>query len=309
MKSFPTRYLILNSKWFLEHTTEYEGSFHSLKEIIYSGISQYQSIDIVKTGSYGKCLILDGKIQSSEADEFIYHEALIHPALILHDAPKKILIGGGGEGAAVREALKHTTVSEVTVVDLDREVVELCRQHLHEWHRGAFEDGRVKIFFEDARKFINKSNDYDVVILDLPEPYSEGPALMLYTKEFYNEVYRCLKDDGILITQATSASVHNFKAFTSIANTLKQVFPFVNPYIAHIPSFYARWGFVMASKKFDLAGLTAVHIEQKISALTGELKFYDSETHTRIFSLPKYLRSSIEKEEQIISDSSPISFY
>lgn len=300
---------MLNSKWFLEQTTEDEGTLHSIKDILYAGSSQYQRIDIIKTGSYGKCLVLDGKIQSSEADEFIYHEAIVHPALLLLNSPQRILIAGGGEGAVAREVLKHPSVSDVALVDLDKFAVKVCKKYLPEWHNGAFDDKRVKVFFEDARKFIEKSCNFDVVIIDLPEPSEGGPAFMLYTIEFYKNVYNCLKEDGVMVTQATSVAVNNLKVFTAITNTLRHVFPIVRPYSVNIPSFSSPWGFVLASKKNDPANLTKEDIQKRLAGLMDGLKFYDYETHLGMFSLPKYLRDAIEREEFVIEDSSPLSFY
>lgn len=300
---------MLNSKWFLEQTNNDEGSFHSIKEIIYAGSSIYQRIEIIQTGSYGKCLVLDGKIQSTEVDEFIYHEALVHPALILHDLPRRILIGGGGEGATAREALKHPSISEIFIVDLDRDVVELSKQYLKEWHKGAYEDKRVKIFFDDARKFIEKSDNFDIIIIDLPEPFEGGPALLLYTKEFYKKAYDHLNKDGIFATQATSSAVNNLNVFTAIINTIKQVFPVVRPYIVNVPSFHTPWGFVLASKNKDPFDLSEEIIKDRLGRLKGTLRFYDYETHRGIFSLPKYIREAIEKESTVITDSFPISFY
>lgn len=309
MRNSLIRCVMLNSKWFLEQTTDNEGSFHSLKELIYTGSSAYQRIDIISTGSYGKCLVLDGKMQSSEVDEFIYHEALVHPSLFLSPLPLRILIAGGGEGATAREALKHPSVSEVVIVDIDKQVVKICEEYLSEWHMNAFADKRVKVFFEDARKFIEKSENFDVIIVDLPEPTEDSPAFMLYTKEFYKSIYKCLNKEGVIITQAASTAVNNLKVFTAIINTIKQVFPVVRPYTVNVPSFYAPWGFVVASRKNDPLPLSQAYIEDKIKGMRGKLRFYDYETHLGMFSLPKYLRDSIEKEELIITDSSPISFY
>lgn len=300
---------MLNSRWFLEQTTDDEGSFHSLKEIIYTGRSPYQCIDILRTGSYGKCLVLDGKIQSSEVDEFIYHEALVHPSLCLSGSPERILIAGGGEGATAREVLKHPSVSEVIIVDLDSQVVEICKRYLPQWHMGAFEDKRVKVFFEDAREFVDKSEGFDVIIIDLPEPSESGHALMLYTREFYESVYRCLKNGGVMVTQAASAAINKLKVFTAITNTVRNVFPVVRPYTVDIPSFFSPWGFVLASKKDDPLNLSSAHIQERLDNLRDGLRFYDYETHLNIFNLPKYLRDSLRREELIISDSSPISFY
>jgi len=309
MKNSRIRYMMLNSKWFLEQTTDNEGSFHSLREIIFAGSSDYQRIEIIRTGSYGKCLVLDGMIQSSEVDEFIYHEALVHPAMITVKSPKRVLIAGGGEGATAREVLKHPSVSEVIIVDLDEYAVELCKLHLPKLHNGSYEDNRVKIYFEDARNIIEKSSGFDIIILDLPEPTKDGPAFMLYTKEFYSIVFKCLKENGAVVTHAASTAVNNLKTFTAITNTLKQVFPVVIPYAASIPSFHSPWGFVLASKKENPLNLSVDYINKSLSKIDIGLRFYDYETHIGLFSLPKYLREAIKKEEQIITDSSPIFFY
>lgn len=309
MRSFHTRYAMVTSKWFLEQTTADEGSFHSIEEVIFSGSSDYQRIEIIETGSYGKCLVLDGKIQSCAADEFIYHEALAHPAMVLSALPRRILVAGGGEGATTREVLRHPSVSEVAIVDLDKVVVEVCEKYLPEWHMGAMRDKKTEVFFEDARKFIESSENFDVIILDLPEPTKGGPAFMLYTKEFYEIVYRRLNDGGVVVTQAASTSVNNLEVFTAIVNTMRQVFPVIRPYTANIPSFYAPWGFVLASRENDPLNLSPGNIKARLDNLEGSLKFYDDETHQGMFCLPRYLRDSIAKGSVIITDASPLSFY
>ncbi len=309
MKNSRTRYVMLNSKWFLEQTTADEGAFHSLREAIFNGSSDYQQIEIIRTGSYGKCLVLDGKIQSSEADEFIYHEALVHPVAITVKSPERVLIAGGGDGATAREVLKHPSVSEVVIVDIDEYAVEICKKHLPELHNGSYEDRRVKVYFEDARSVIEKSCGFDIVILDLPEPVEGGTAFLLYTKEFYSMVFKCLKENGAMVTQSASTAINNLKTFTAVINTLKQVFPVVRPYTASIPSFYSPWGFVLASKKEDPLNISEDYINKRLSEIAGSLKFYDYETHAGIFSLPKYLREEIKGEKRIITNSSPISFY
>ncbi|HWR89670.1 MAG TPA: polyamine aminopropyltransferase [Dissulfurispiraceae bacterium] len=300
---------MLHSRWFLEQTTDDEGAFHSLREILYSGRSPFQRIEIIRTGSYGKCLVLDGKMQSSEADEFIYHEALVHPALVLHGSPARVLVAGGGEGASVREVLRHPRVRSVVMVDLDREAVEVCRQYLTDWHQGALNDSRVTIVYDDARKYIETAAGFDVIIIDLPEPFDEGPALMLYTREFYEMVSRSLAEGGVMVTQATSTAVHNLRTFATITHTISQVFPVVRPYTVNVPSFFTPWGFVLASGDKDPLLLSREEISQRLEGIGDNLRFYDAETHTGMLALPKYLRSAIEREEQVITDSAPLSFY
>ncbi|MCX8031004.1 MAG: polyamine aminopropyltransferase [Thermodesulfovibrionales bacterium] len=300
---------MLNSKWFFEQTSNEEGSFYSLQEVIYSNFSGFQDIKVIKSGAFGKCLILDGKMQSAESDEFIYHEALIHPSLFSHRQPKRVFIAGGGEGATAREILKHKSVDEIVIVDLDREVIEISKRYLYEWSQGAFENEKVKLYYEDAREFIKREGFFDVIVLDLPEPTEGGPAYLLYTKEFYSLVFDHLTEDGIAVTQAASSAVHNLKVFTLIAKTLMSVFPIVRPYTANIPSFFTPWGFVLASKRYDPLQLSPKDIDRKIKDIDSQLQFYDSETHYHMFSLPKYIRTAIKKQNQIISDKKPVSFY
>lgn len=297
-----------NSRWYIDKTSENEIIFHSLEEIIYSGNSHYQKIEIIKTGNLGKCLFLDGKMQSAEVDEFIYHEAIVHPVMLLSDTPKRVLVAGGGEGATIREVLKYP-VEEVVMVDLDEEIVKICMEHLPEWNNGAFDDPRVKLIIDDARNYISKTKNYfDVIIVDLPEPTEGGPAFLLYTKNFYEKVKEALTDKGLMVTQAASVSINNLKVFASIVNTLKEVFPYVNPYTVYIPSFFAPWGFVLASKSMKPASDNGKTIEIP-DQLKNKLKFYDFDTHISMFSLPKYLKEAIQKERVVISDDNPISFY
>jgi spermidine synthase len=301
---------MLNSKWFLEFTTESEAALHSIEEVLYTSQTQYQRLEILRLGRYGKALVLDGKMQSAQSDEFIYHESLVHPALITHGEPRRVLIAGGGEGATIREILRYPTVESVIMVDLDEEVVEACKRLLPEWHEGTFDDPRVEIVYEDARAFIENSTDpYDIIILDLPEPMEEGPAIMLYTEEFYKSVSEHLSRKGIMVTQATTIAPHNLNSYKIIFNTISQVFPVVRGYHTFVPSFYAPWGFVLASKASDPKSLTYDELKERISKLNTSLGFYNEETHHGMFALPGYLRKALDEEKRVNRDSSPISFY
>lgn len=300
----------MNSKWFVEKTTQDEGSFYSIDEILFSGMSKYQRIEVLISKSYGKILILDDKIQSSEFDEFIYHEAIIHPAMVLSLDPKNVLIAGGGEGATAREILKYDCVRQIDIVDLDSKVIEVSKKYLSQWHRGAFDNPKVSVHYGDAREYIkNSQQKYDVIIADLPEPFDAGPSILLYTKEFYKLVSEALNENGIFVTQATSVSINNLKVFASIISTLQTIFPIVRPYTAHIPSFYLTWGFAIASKSLDPLTLDLELIDSKTNNFSESLKFYDSQIHKCLFTLPKYIRDYINIEHPVITDSKPLSFY
>ena len=300
------------NEWFHDYVTPDMVQSYSIKEVTYSGRTQFQSVEIIESGGLGRCLILDGKIQSSEWDEFIYHEALVHPPMIAHLRPERVFIAGGGEGATLREVLAHSSVKRVVMVDIDEEVIDICRRLLPSWHQGSFEDSRLELRFVDARKYLEECVDmgekFDVVILDLPEPIEGGPAYLLHTTEFYQVVREKLAPDGILSLQAGASSWGNHRCFTTIINTLKAVFPLVFPYDTFIPSYGGTWGFALASPK--LSPPTAAEVERRIAPrITGGLRFYDGIAHQGLFSLPKNLREAIAEEKTVITTKQPFFIY
>jgi len=298
-------------RWFHDYVNPDITISHRIKEVIYSGQTKFQSIAIIDNDSFGKCLVLDGKIQSSEVDEFIYHETLVHPAMVTHPNPEKVFIAGGGEGATLREVLAHNTVKKAVMVDIDEEVVNICRHFLPSWHQNSFDDPRAELHFADARAYLEKNDaKFDVIIIDLPDPLEKGPARLLYTREFYELVKQRLQPDGIISVQAESANWTQIANFVDIVNTLANVFPIVRPYQAHVPSFNSLWGFATASQKLDPQKLTPEEIDLKISTrISRQLKSYDGLTHQAMFTIPKHLRLKLSEIEKVITDKEPISIY
>ena len=294
-----------------DHLTPNLTAVHSVSERIYSGRTRFQSVEIVNTGSFGICLVLDGKIQSSEADEFVYHQALVHPAMLTHPRPEKVFIAGGGEGATLREVLAHKTVRKAVMVDIDEEVVSLCRRFLPSWHQNAFDDHRTELHFVDARKYLAQSSDeFDVIIIDLADPLEEGPARLLYTQEFYRIVKDKLGPSGIMAVQAESSEWTNLDNFTAIASTLRNVFPIAHPYQVHVPSFLGLWGFVAASQSLAASEMTPEEIDTGISSrISKGLKSYDGLSHRAMFTLPKHIRQQLAASSRVITDEEPISAY
>jgi len=284
----------------------------TVNTVIYTGESAYQTIEILDTSAFGRMLVLDGKIQSAEGDEFVYHESLVHPALVTHPHPESICIAGGGEGATAREVLRHGSVRTVQMVDLDEEVVEVCRTHLPNFHKGAFDDPRLKLHFDDAKRFFKSTPErFDIVILDLSDPTAGGPASSLYTLEFYQILKARLNPGGVLVTQMGPSSTLNYKeVFTAIHNTLEKVFPNVAPYTVSVESFGECWGFGIASSGLDPTSLTSVAIDSCLQnrGVSG-LKFYDGITHQGLFSLPRFLRDALNDETRIGSEEHPLSMY
>ena len=297
-------------KWFYDRISRDYIQLHSIKEMVCTQQTKFQYLEIMRTGSFGKCLVLDGKIQSSEADEFIYHEALVQPAMLAHPCPETVFIAGGGEGATLREALSHDTVKRVVMIDIDEEVIAACKRFLPDYSRGAFEDKRAELYHVDAREYLAKCGEaFDIIIIDLPEPIEEGPAYLLYTEEFYRLVRERLTANGIITVQAGSAALNELLCFTSVNNTLKSVFPIVRPYQTDVPSFGGPWGFCLASVNLDLALLPG-EIDRRISARKlNSLQFYDGLTHQGMFSLPKYIRTELARQTRLITDNEPLYLY
>jgi spermidine synthase len=298
-------------RWFQDKINEDFLQLHRLDEVLYQGRTKYQSARIVRSRKLGICLILDNKIQSSERDEFIYHEGLVQPVMLAHPSPEKVFIAGGGEGAILREVLRHKTVKMVEMVDIDDEVTALSKKYLPGHAGKSFEDKRAKVYHVDAREYLEKSKDkFDVIIIDLPDPIEEGPAATLFTQEFYRIVRNKLSNDGLISVQAGSANPTELLNFSAVNKTLKSVFPIVVQCIAYVPCFGGPWGFCIASLKHNPATMTAEEVDRRIKAraLKG-LRFYDGETHRGMFALPKYIRDEMAKQKRVITDKKLLYLY
>jgi spermidine synthase len=284
--------------WVSELVSEGFLALYSVEKVIESIKTNYQNVLIVETTPFGKCLIIDGKVQSSLLDEHIYHESLVHPALVTVGNPLNVLIIGGGEGATAREVLKWKTVESVVMVELDPSVVQLCRRVLPEMSDGVFEDRRFKLVVAEGRGYLESLGDgsLDAVVVDVTDPYEGAPSQRLYSQEFYKLVYRKLGDNGVLVTQATSV-VHSPFTFKSILETIRTVFPCVTPLAAYVPSYSSLWGFVVGSKSRACNSLLVEQIDEILSHhISGPLKFYSGKVHNTLLQLAEtYLRLSNSK--------------
>jgi spermidine synthase len=253
----------------------------------------YQTAEIMEFAHFGRALVLDGKLQSAERDEYIYHEALVHPALCAHFRPRRVLIIGGGEGATAREVLKHPTIETVVMVDIDSHLVALAREHLQSWHRDAFNDPRLEVVICDGYEFAKSTTErFNVVIVDIVDSFEEGPAEALYTAEFYRTLKDRLAPGGILVIQGMECDTSEWRGHLRVRQSLRELFGYVRSYQAFIPSYGSPWGFVMASDSVDPRALCAADIDDAIARrrLSAHLLFYDGNTHQGLFALPKDLR-------------------
>jgi spermidine synthase len=300
----------LSGGWFTERFTPHETHSHHLKKTLVRKQTKFQKAILADSYSFGRCLILDGEMQSAQLDEFIYHECLVQPAMVLHPRPKKVLILGGGEGATVREILRHPSVQQVTMVDIDGEVVDFCKQYLEEWHQGTLDHPKTRLIIDDARKFVLETDEmFDIIISDLPTPIEGGPAYQLYTTEFYEKMLTRLTPDGLFIAQAGSGSLVQIHFHSVLFNTLRKLFKVVRPFYAFVPSFDVPWAFLVASRKADPRKLTAKAVDQRLGKMRASLRFYDGEAHEGLFRVPKYLRVHLDREDRVISETQPVFFF
>ncbi|BAF08309.1 thermospermine synthase ACAULIS5 [Oryza sativa Japonica Group] len=291
------------SKWYEEEIDDDLKLCYALNSVLHRGASKYQEIALIDTKHFGKALIIDGKMQSTEVDEFIYHESLIHPPLLFHPNPKTVFIMGGGEGSAAREVLRHNTVHRVVMCDIDQEVVDFCRTYLTvNWD--AFASDKLCLIINDARAELEKSREkFDVIVGDLADPVEGGPCYQLYTKSFYQHIVKPkLNDRGVFVTQAGPAGVLTHKeVFSSIYNTLRHVFKYVKAYTAHVPSFADTWGWVMASDyPFSM---NAQQINERIKErIDGELVYLSGESLISSTILNKSVYQSLLNETHVYTE-------
>ena len=299
-----------NWLWFHDHFFPSEIHQHGFTDTIASLETEFQKIDIIRSPLYGKMVLIDGDVQSSCLDEYIYHETLVLPAMMSHPNPKKIYLAGGGEGATLREILKCNTVSSVTKCDIDQKAIEMFIQKLPEWHQHSFFDPRVELIHQDARANLTSKPDgeFDIIYTDLTEPIDGGPSQRLFSDEFFKLCYQKLTDQGSICLQASLLRITNHEMHGSILQTIRQTFPIVRSMLVYVPSFDTTWGFIYASKDTDPLLLEPAIIDARIKErLSLPTRFYDSQIHHTLFTISKDLRQLLENDRTIIKDDQPFS--
>ncbi|GEM_PF-72346 len=284
-------------RWLHDWASPWEYTAHAVRGQVCRERSEYQEIDILETEAYGRCLILDGEVQSYEADEHIYHECLVHPAFLLHPGPRSVLVVGGGEGATIREVLRHRSVERVIMAELDPHVVDVCRRHLPGFHAGAFDHPAVRFHFGDGREFVeNCQEKFDAVILDLTNPIGDSLSSPLFTVEFYEATRRILNPGAVVVVQSDAVSFYGLTNFASIYRTMREVFPSVYVGATYMPSFTTDWSFTIAGERLpDPLGFDVDTVDRLLrERLNSPTRFYDGHAHQRMFHLPRYVREAME---------------
>ncbi|MEL7367669.1 MAG: polyamine aminopropyltransferase [Myxococcota bacterium] len=251
--------------------------------------SEFQTIEIFETASFGRVLVLDGVFMTSEKDEFFYHEMIVHPALAAIEAPRQVLIIGGGDGGTAREVLRHPSVESVTMVEIDKLVVELSQAHLSTIGT-AWNDPRLSVRIEDGIAYAKNcaDNSFDAVILDGSDPI--GPAAPLFDERFYRDIRRILRPQGIFSLQSESPMVTT-DIWVSTQQRLRRCFDEVHPCFAPVPLYATGlWSWTLASTEVDGRSPRP----ERISAHLDDCKYYSPAIHQAAFQLPNYVRKLIE---------------
>ena len=267
---------------------------YEVKKKLYSGESAYQEIDVFDLGFYGKALFLDGILQTTLKDEFIYHEMLCQTPLFLHSSPKRVLIIGGADGGALEEVLKHSSVKEAWMVEIDKKAIDISRKYLPSISKNAFSDKRTHLVIEDGKKFVKEYKGlFDIIIMDLSDP--GGPAQKLISMKFYKDVKRILKKGGIISIQSGSLSSQP-KLVALIKKRLENIFRFVSVRTAVVPSYQeGLFTFTMASD-FNFKKVSESLLEKKFKkAKKMNLKYWSPSVAVASVILPRYIKDFLTK--------------
>ncbi len=278
--------------WFQENLHPTVGQTFEIDRIFYEGRTAFQKVLIFENGRFGRVLALDGIVQTTEADEFIYHEMLAHVPLVGHGAAARVLIIGGGDGGLLEEVLKHS-VEHVTMVEIDREVVDLCREHLPDICRTAFEESRTNLIIADGTKFVADTDErFDVIIVDSTDPV--GPGKVLFEPPFYTACRDILKEGGILAMQ-NGVPFYQDAEFGAAAASIRSVFAYAGFFVVAVPTYAG--GFMTlgwASQDTDLAALDPGPLERAVARLGLDTRYYNAGVHRAAFALPGYIRDAAQ---------------
>jgi len=266
----------------------------AVKELLHSEQTEYQHLEIYETEQFGRMLVLDGMVQTTEADEFIYHEMIAHAPAFLHGNPKKALVIGGGDGGTVRELLKHKSIESVVMVEIDRKVVELSKKFIPSISAGSLDNEKVRLIFDDGMKFLKETEEiFDLVVADLSDP--TGPAEKLISSEFYGLVRERLRENGVVSVQSGSLTYqHELTAEirANLADHFKKI------YVHHfvVPTYESGEFSVTIATNSESANPDINLLRERLAkSKIGGLKFYSPEQHVASSWLPSYLEDKIAK--------------
>lgn len=277
--------------WYTEQHTENVRFSIKVEKQLHSEQTEFQRIDILESKEFGRFFTLDGLMMVTEKDEFIYHDMIVHVPMATNPNIKNVLVIGAGDGGTIRELTKYKSIKNIDMVEIDERVVEVCKKYLPQT-ACKFDDDRVNLFFEDGLRFVrNKENEYDLIIVDSTDPF--GPGEGLFTKEFYGNCYKALKEDGILVNQHESPYYESYaKSMQDAHEKIYGLFKIHRVYQAHIPTYPSgHWLFGFASKEYDPVKDLKADVWNNLGI---ETKYYNTELHVGCFALPNYVKKLLQ---------------
>ncbi len=288
---------ISSTEWVTDSNGNFAISIRLKGERLFHEVSPFQTVEVFDTHDRGKILTIDRMVMCTEADEAAYHEMIAHVPMLTHPDVKDVLVIGAGDGGTIRELVRHQGIERITMVEIDEAVVRASKQFLPTIS-SAFEHPKLNLLIDDGIEFVKNAaeNSYDLVIIDSSDPV--GPSEGLFTKSFYQDVYRCLRVGGVVTVQSESPIFHQ-KAFTDLNQCLKQVFgnDSVHCYLVFIPMYpTGMWSLTYCSKqgKHPVDNLDAKKAMQFVKE--HNLRYYNADIHKAAFALPGFIQEMIGRE-------------
>lgn len=265
--------------WFTERQSADMSLGLRVTETIHSEETDFQGLDVVETAQYGRMLVLDGCVMTTDKDEFVYHEMLAHVGLHTHPNPKKVLVVGGGDGGVIREIIRHPSVEKAVLAEIDGRVIDISKEYFPAISKGL-SDPRVDVQVADGIRHVQEHpGEYDVIYIDSTDPI--GPAVGLFARDFYQAVYNALKPDGLFVAQ-TESPFANADLIRNVHQDVRSIFPHTHLYLAFVPTYpTGMWSFTMGSKRYNPLEPVACRVE--------DTKYYTTEVHKAAFALPPFV--------------------
>lgn len=275
-----------------------------VREVLFDCQSEFQHLQVLDTVPFGRMLVLDDACQTSEADEYIYHEMLVHVPMMAHPDPRRVLVIGGGDGGALRRVLEHP-VEKATMVEIDGEVVRVSRDLLPSISGAAFCDPRAEVIIGDGVGYLRDTRErFDVILVDSTDPV--GPAVDLFGEAFYCDARRALGDCGIIVTQSGSPLVMLDELIVA-ARLMRRIFPIVKTYLCSIPIYPGvLWSFTTASTSIDPAGIDTATVDARLCANGHPTGWYTPSVHAAAFALPNFLAAALGESRADVPAALPL---
>lgn len=285
---------ITENSEYLETLYEGYGQRFRMEKLLHEVRTEHQHLVIFENSRMGRVMALDGVIQTTEADEFIYHEMLTHVPILAHGTAKRVLIIGGGDGGMLREVAKHRSIEHITMVEIDGTVIDMCKEFLPNHSKGAFEDPRLNLVIDDGMRFVATTEEkFDVIISDSTDPI--GPGEVLFSENFYEACRRCLNEGGILVTQNGTPFMQLSEVKTT-AGRMRSLFPDWHFYQAAVPTYIGgAMTFAWGATNTAYRKLSRETLRQRFAGSGIITRYYNPEIHIGAFALPQYVLQAVNK--------------